>query len=308
MENLVVIDLGSNSVRMTITEVHDDGTTKVVAQEKDMVRLSEDMGPEKILQDDAMTRTIEAMKKFVKTFKSLPNVHLHAVATAATRQAKNQSEFLTNLKDATGVEVKVISGEQEAYYDYLGVTNTLPVVNAVIMDTGGASIELIFMLQRRIQNLISIPMGSVSLTETYLDPEHITAPALFKLTTAMDRLYNDIWWLDKARNLPIVALGGSNRTLAKIERRRAKTPHFENIHGFRMSTDQVNRVFSTVIGADLTERKEIPGLSKDRADIIVGGMVPIVNLMRFLDSDRITFSQSGLREGVLYERLHEMKR
>jgi exopolyphosphatase/guanosine-5'-triphosphate,3'-diphosphate pyrophosphatase len=124
----------------------------------------------------------------------------------------------------------------------------------------------------------------------------------------MDRLYNDIWWLDKARNLPIVALGGSNRTLAKIERRRAKTPHFENIHGFRMSTDQVNRVFSTVIGADLTERKEIPGLSKDRADIIVGGMVPIVNLMRFLDSDRITFSQSGLREGVLYERLHEMKR
>lgn len=307
MENLAVIDLGSNSVRMTITEIQDDRTTKVVAEEKEMVRLSEGMGPEKILQEEAMARTIEAVKKFAATFRKLPNVHLKAMATAATRQAKNQSDFLTRLTKETGVTVKVISGEQEAYYDYLDVTNTLPVVNAVIMDTGGASIELIFMIQRHVQNLISIPMGSVSLTESYLDPEHITAPALFKMTTAMDRLYNEIWWLDKAKNLPIIALGGSNRTLAKIERRADKTPHFEKIHGFRMSTDQVNRVFSNVIGADLEERKEIPGLSKDRADIIVGGMVPIVNLMRFLDSDRITFSQSGLREGVLYERLQELQ-
>lgn len=307
MEHFGVIDLGSNSVRLTVTKIDDDGMIQKVLAEKEPVRLSENMGPEKTLKQSAMERTLEALKRFEKLYRDLPNLKLRAVATAATRMATNQKEFLKLVKNA-GVDLEVISGATEAHYDYLGVINSLPVVNCVLMDTGGASTELVLVQNRRAVDSISVPLGSVNLSEGFIDPDRVSASGLFRLFTALENIYNDIWWLDKGKNMPIVALGGSNRTLAKIQRRQDHFKQYWDIHGFRMTGVQVNEVFDQVISADLEERKKIPGVAKERADIIVGGLSPLVLLLRHLDSDRLIFSQQGLRDGILYERLDELER
>ncbi|MFD1670530.1 exopolyphosphatase [Agrilactobacillus yilanensis] len=308
MEHFGVIDLGSNSVRLTVTKIEDDGTVEKVLSEKEPVRLSENMGAEKTLKQPAIERTLKALDKFRELYKDLPNLHLRAVATAATRMATNQKEFLKLVKKEAGIELNVITGATEAHYDYLGVINSLPVVNCVIMDTGGASTEIILVQNRRSVDSISVPLGSVNLSEAFLDTDKVSASGLFRLFTALENIYNDIWWLDKGKNLPIVALGGSNRTLAKIQRRQDHFKQYWDIHGFRMTGKQTNEVFDQVISADLAQRKEIPGLAKERADIIIGGLSPVALLLRHLDSDRLIFSQQGLRDGILYERLDELER
>lgn len=303
MEHFAVIDLGSNSVRLTVTKIEDDGSTSTVLVEKEPVRLSENMGAEKILKQPAMDRTLEALEKFRGLYQDLPNLTIKAVATAATRMAENQKEFLKLVKKEAGIDLQVITGAQEARFDYLGVINSLPVINCVIMDTGGASTELVLVQNRRAVNLISIPLGSVNLSEAFIAQDNVTARGLFKLCTAMEDVFNEIWWLDKGKNLPVVALGGSNRTLAKIQRRQDNFKQFWDIHGFRMTGRQANGIFEQVIDSDLDTRKAIPGLAKERADIIVGGLCPVVLLLRHLDSDRLIFSQQGLRDGVLYQHL-----
>lgn len=307
MEHFGVIDLGSNSARMTITKINDDATFEVVCQEKEMVRLSEKMGEEKILQDNAIKRTIEALRRFKEKSLEFESLTLRALATAATRQATNQKKFLERVKKDANIELEVIAGTQEAYYDYLGIINTLPITNCVVIDTGGGSTELVLVQNGRAVNLISLPYGAVNLSERFTQKDIITAGDLFELMTFMDKLYTGVWWLRRGHNLPIVALGGSNRTIAKIERRKREILDFENLHGFKMRDFEVYDIFKEVVSKDLKGRGNIGGLSRDRADIITAGMAPLIALMRFLDSDRLVFSQYGLREGAFYEHFFDLQ-
>ncbi|GLB46413.1 exopolyphosphatase [Philodulcilactobacillus myokoensis] len=307
MENYCVIDLGSNTVKLTVTQIDDQGRTKNIISDKRTVRLSEDMGPEMVLKKPAIDRTIKALSDFHKEFANLPNLTVRAVATAATRMAKNKQDFIKAAEEKAKIKVDVITGNHEAYYDYLSVVNSLPVVNCVIMDSGGASTEIILVQDKHISRLTSIPLGAVTLTEKYLHTDKVSASDMFNIFSNMENLYNNMWWLHQGQNLPVVALGGSNRTLAKIQIRADNAKKYLDVHGFRMSNYTANHIFDQIISSNLEQRKQIPGLSKDRADIIVGGLTPVISLLRHLDSDRLIFSNNGLRDGILREHLNYLR-
>lgn len=293
-------------MRMTISRISDDGTYETVAQEKKYVRLSENMGVEKILQPEAIERTISALKNFKTIYSKLDHLNIVAVATAAVRQATNQKQFLKRVKNDIGINLNVISGTREAYYDYVGVSETLPATNAVIIDTGGASAEIVLVQNGKVSNLISIPIGSVTLSSKFDLADDIAATEVFKAMIFVNKIFQSVWWLRNGLNLPIIGLGGSNRTLAKINRRFNNLLDTNDIHGYQLRDDAINETFERIIGMNLDERKKVPGINKERADIIVGGLIPVILLMNYLDSDRIMFSTSGLREGILFERLHDI--
>ena len=300
-----VIDLGSNSARLSIWQIDANNNPKEVVKLKDMVRLSEGMGPVRTLKEPAIARTIAALKRFGEAIKPFAPLMLEVLATAATRNAVNQKAFVARVQAETGLAVTVITGEREAELDYLGVVNTLPIQNALIMDTGGGSTELALVQNRKPIHRVSLPVGAVNLSEQYIQADRVTPAELFNLTTSFTTMLNGIWWLRKALNLPIVALGGSNRTLAKIQRRREGLGSYEDIHGYRMSTVAANAIYADILGKDLAERKEVPGLSRERADIIIGGLTPVITMLRYIDCDRLLFSQNGLREGALYTYLNQ---
>jgi len=308
MENLAVIDLGSNSCRMTITQIQPDGSYKVTHRLKEMVRLSEneDATDTPTLQPAAIERTLIALRSFKAVYDELPNLTIKAVATAATRQASNQKKFLKQVKSELDLTIDVIPGTTEAYYDYLGIINTLPTTNCVMVDTGGGSCELVLVMNGQAKEMISLPIGAVNLSERFALNDQITANALFNAMTFVDQLFNSVWWLRNGLNLPLVCLGGSNRTIAKINRHRSELLNSEDIHGYRLESKAIYETFDSIIGKNATERALIPGLAKDRADIIVGGIIPAITLMRFLDADRMIFSQNGLREGILFEHLNKL--
>lgn len=307
MKNFGVIDLGSNSIHMIVTRIHPDGITETILDRKVSARLSEGMGADMTLKEPAMQRAITALKSFKNDLEGIKTLKLRVMATAAVRMAKNQKYFCDLVTKETGFKVEVISGEEEAYYDYLGVINSLPVINCVIIDAGGASTELVLVQNRRATHLLSVPMGSITLTEKFIHPDKAIASDIFNLFTHLNSIYDDVWWLNWGRNTPIIALGGSNRCLAKICRHKDKfRKNWDKIHGFRMSNNQINQIYSKLLSKNLEERKAVPGLAKDRADIIVGGTAPLVYLLRYIDSNRVIFSKHGLRTGALHEYVHQI--
>ncbi|MDF2548367.1 MAG: exopolyphosphatase [Anaerosolibacter sp.] len=301
MNNKVaIIDLGSNSIRMIIMKIYGDGSYKMVDQAKEMVRLSEGMGGEMTLKPLAIQRTLYVLKLFKKLIEVHQADKIFTVATAAVRNANNQKFFLDKVKQETGFDFEVISGEMEAYYDYLGVINTIDIEDCIIIDIGGASTELIWVEKRRLKEAVSLPYGAVVLTEKFFDKGDITQEKLKKLEQFMEKQYEQVKWLKQVTGLPIVGLGGSIRSLAKIDKKKIRFP-LESLHNYQMEEWEAAHAYQLVTKANLEERKNIPGVGKERADIIVGGLVPIKVLMNYLKAEKLIVSGNGLREGIFFQ-------
>lgn len=308
--NLVVIDLGSNSVRMQISQIDDYGGYTVMGYFREYVRLSENMGKEMTLKEEPMNRTIQALKDFKTRYTQYDNVVVKAVATAAVRGAKNQAEFLKRVKDEVGLDLQVISGSTEAYLDYVGVVNTLPVRNGIIMDCGGASTELIWVQNGACKERVSIPIGSVVLSQNYNLADTISASDLYSAMNAAGQKISTVRWLGQVHNLPLIALGGSNRTIAKIHRREVtdEVDELPDIHGMHLPPHYIFNLVGKLIAMNKDERMKIPGLAKNRADVIVGGLIPISLVLRNLQISEVIFSNYGLRDGILFEYLRQSRK
>ncbi|MDO4902651.1 MAG: Ppx/GppA family phosphatase [Limosilactobacillus sp.] len=300
--NLAIIDLGSNSVRLKISEIKENGETETKQYVKNFVRLSSEMGPEKVLKEEPMQRTIDALHEFREIVDGYDKIKEIAVATAAVRQAQNQREFLDRVKNEAGFDIKVISGAQEAYLDYVGVSHTLDMEHGLIIDTGGASMEIIGVDNGAAEETISIPMGSVILSQRHKLGDKIDPADLFDAMVEVDEALSHQRWLARFRRSNIVALGGCNRALAKIFRwRNAVDGKPAPIHGLTLTADEAFEIMHELLETDKEGRAAIRGINKERADVIVGGLLPLLALMRQLAIDEVQFSNSGLREGLLYK-------
>lgn len=310
MTNLVVIDLGSNSVRMQISQIDDYGGYTIIGYFREYVRLSEKMGKEMILKEEPMKRTIQALKDFKARYTQYDHVVVKAVATAAVRGAKNQAEFLKRVKDEVGLDLQVISGSTEAYLDYVGVVNTLPIRNGIIMDCGGASTELVWVQNGACKERISIPIGSVVLSQNYNLADSISASDLYRAMNAAGQKISTVRWLGQVHNLPLIALGGSNRTIAKIHRLKVTddVDELPDIHGMHLPPHYIFNLVGKLIAMNKDERMKIPGLAKNRADVIVGGLIPISLVLRNLQISEVIFSNCGLRDGILFEYLRQSRK
>ncbi len=120
MRNLAIVDLGSNSARMAVSRLHANGTAQEIKRVKEDTRLSEGMGASHVLQPAAIERTIKALLNFRRLYEKMPDTDVIGITTAAVRMAENQTAFLNQVKQEVGLDLRVLSGDDEAYYDYLG--------------------------------------------------------------------------------------------------------------------------------------------------------------------------------------------
>ena len=307
MENVVILDLGSNSTRLSINEVT-NGSFREVRRQKVMTRMAEGMGKtlgEKVLKKAAIERTLAAWTDFKKEYQDLPNLKVKGIATAAVRAASNSQAFLNQVKELTGVDVEVLSGDAEAYYDYVGVKNSLKLNDFILCDMGGGSFELAVVKDGQAVNLASIPFGAVSLTERFNAQDLLSAKDLFRFQGFVQGLFNEQLWLLEGRYLPLVLLGGANRTVARTEMMRRGQKNLDEFHGVKMSARSFLNIYTDWLGLDFSQRQERLGVEADRADIILGGLTPIAQLIQQLDIPELIFSESGVREGILYSMVTE---
>ena len=288
-----IIDLGSNSVRMTIADTKSGETLYMC---KKAIKLSQGMNEDMMLKDEPIKRCVLAFFELKLIMEKYKAEKIYAVATAAVRKAKNKDEFLDVMKKETGIEIRVLSGGEEAKLDFIGVLGATNISNAVILDTGGGSTEFIGVKNGEIIGAESVQIGSRSIKELYFKDGE-TEDAIGKAKSAVKEFTDNISWLDELSGVSVIGIGGSNRTVARIFMNcdGADKPIDECVVGAEKVFEIVERIRKT----PAPKRLEINGITPDRTDIIYGGVLPLEYLMKKLSSEKFIVTDAGLRDGIL---------
>jgi len=295
-ERIAVIDLGSNSARLIVMHIYSNGAYNLVYHQKETLRLGEGMADNGLLREEAMQRAVEAAKTFLHMCQLMKADKILAVATAAVRNAKNGPEFLERIRNEAGLPLQTISGRDEARLGYIGVINTLDITDALLFDLGGGSIELSLIKNRKLQHTVSLPFGAVNLTEKFATQNKISDEQIAELRAYIMRSFKKIPWLANL-SLPLVGVGGTVRNIAKMEQKRKNYP-FNKVHNYRLGHISINDLWKSLIASDFKQRQNFPGLSSERADLIVAGTTVVKCLFDITQANRLIISGCGVREGL----------
>ena len=298
--NFAIIDLGSNSVRMNINAIEKDGSWSTLQKLRATVRLSEGMSSDNFLKENAINRVIDALCDFCDKAKEYKCVSIAAVATAALRNAANKELFLARVKEKTGIDFEIISGEQEAFYSFLAVRETVGIENGVIYDTGGGSTEIMLVKDGEIKHCVSLPLGAVIMTEKFRKSSQMH---LYKYVSSY---IGGIDWLDECEGLPIYGIGGSARALAMLYKK--ENLGIDAFDGMKIPYASVAKIYQSIFLTPVEKRKDIKGMEISRADIILAGLTPLKVLMDMCGGSSVTICASGVKEGVFFRMKDEILR
>lgn len=298
-ELVAIIDLGSNSARLIVMHIYHNGAYNLVYNQKESVRLSEGMSETGILTRDAMWRAIGTLKVFAHMCELVKVDKILAVATAAVRNAKNGSEFIDLVHQNTGIPLRVISGEEEAHLGYTGIINTIDVDDALLFDLGGGSTEITLVKDRRPVEVVSLPFGAVNLTERFGSQDKIGDSQLAAMREYIVSQLERLPWL-KRLGIPIVGVGGTARNIAKMDQKFKNYP-FPKVHNYRFGLMAFDELWRELAKTNLSQRRKYPGLSSERADIIIAGTTIVKSLLDLTQATNIIVSGCGVREGMFLE-------
>ncbi|XSG74460.1 exopolyphosphatase [Herpetosiphon llansteffanensis] len=300
-QHVGIIDLGSNTARMIVVQYQPHHSFKLVEEVKENVRLAHNVGSDNQLQAQPIAKAIETLRMFGNFCRAMGVSEVVAVATSAVRDAANQTSFLAQVKEETGLDLRVLSGDEEAYYSYLGMINTLGVSNGFMFDIGGGSVELALVRGRGLAHTASLPLGTVRLTEQILRSDTPSKAELKALDRHVDEALAGLdWFRPQGSKLPLIGVGGTVRNLAKLEQRAQRYP-LDIVHGYTMSLQRVDEWATRLSKLNRNEREQLEGLNNDRADVITAGVLLIRALMQRCGADSLWICGHGLRDGIFYE-------
>jgi exopolyphosphatase / guanosine-5'-triphosphate,3'-diphosphate pyrophosphatase len=301
-QSVAVIDLGSNSFRMVVFEQRSDSWERT-DELSAAVRIGEGLVSSGHLSEAAMARALGTLKEFTDMCerRGLGEHSIEAVATSAIRDAENGQSFLERVRLHTGLDVRVLSREQEARYGYLAAVNSTTLTDGCVLDLGGGSMQLVRVAGRLARELGSWRLGAVRMTERFLTGEGPAKRSQCKaLQLHVARKLERAPWLSLA-GPRLVGLGGTIRNLAAAAERAAGLPSDE-VQGFVIERDALDELTARLAALAPAERGSVPGIKPARADIVLAGALVIQGVMCAGGFDMLEVTGAGLREGIFFER------
>jgi exopolyphosphatase/guanosine-5'-triphosphate,3'-diphosphate pyrophosphatase len=301
-QSVAVIDLGSNSFRMVVFA--ERGSLWERADELSAaVRIGEGLAASGQLSDAAMARALRTLQAFTALCRErgLDERSVDAVATSAIRDADNGYAFLDQVRLRTGLDVRVLSREQEARYGYLAAVNSTTLTDGCVLDLGGGSLQLVRVAGRLARESGSWRLGAVRMTERFLVGDGPAKRSQLKALQAhVSRKLERAPWL-ALTGTRLVGLGGTVRNLAAAAERAAGLPSDE-VQGFVIERAALDELTARLAALAPTERSSVPGIKPARADIVLAGALVIGGVMSAGGFDRLEVTGAGLREGIFFER------
>lgn len=302
-ERIAAIDVGSNSIRLSVAEYDQVRGLRIIDEVKDQPRLASGLAATGHLDPDAMDRAILALRRMREVTDRRGVTKIRAVATSAVREARNGALFVKRVRKETGITLDVIEGDAEANLSYRSVAHHFSLVDrrALIADIGGGSLELIGAVNGLVELTSSLPLGAVRLTEMWLPGERSTPREVASLRAwVRKRLKKTVSDRDWAA-ATIIGSGGTFTNLGRMARARRGFDVAEAVHGESVSTGEVEQLLEWLSTKTSAERAQVPGLNPQRADIILAGLSVTAELLDLTGARGITVSGYGLREGLLLE-------
>ena len=294
------IDVGTNSVKFHIGERSADGGWRSVVDRAEITRLGESLGTG-VLNPSPMKRTIDAIAGMVDEAGREGVDEIVAVGTAGLRIARNSADFVAAVKDRCGLDLEVISGDEEARLSYLAATSALDLGEGslVVFETGGGSSQFTFGEGKRVDERFSLDVGAVGLTERFGLADVVSEKTL---AGVFDELATELGRLD-GRPTPagLVAMGGAATNLAAVKHELA-TYDPDVVQGTVLGLAEIDRQIALYRTQTADERRRIVGLQPKRAEVILAGACIVRTVIAKLGRQSATVSDRGLRHGLLLDR------
>jgi exopolyphosphatase / guanosine-5'-triphosphate,3'-diphosphate pyrophosphatase len=300
---LAGIDIGTLTCRLLIADCFPQAPLKALRSERRILRLGEGVDQTKRLSSVAMDRVIECLREWRGLIDSHQVDAVTAVATSAVRDAVNRDEFLRRVKQETGFDVEVITGDEEARRTLLGIRSGLPagVTDILALDIGGGSTEFILDRPGQVPIVRSIDIGVVRLCERVLRHDPPTAEEIGQAREWVRReTQAAVVGMEGFQSATFVGTAGTITALAAMAQ---KLPAYEpaRIHNYRLALATVQELEQTLLGRKKADRIGLPGLEKNREEVIAAGAIIIRTIMETLSMSQVLVSDLGLREGVLLD-------
>jgi exopolyphosphatase / guanosine-5'-triphosphate,3'-diphosphate pyrophosphatase len=298
---LAVIDLGSNSFRLVVFTWVPGRWWKRTDEIHESVRLGQGLDAAGALQDAPMERALEAIELYAHFCRATGIEEVRPVATSAIRDATNRDELLRKARERGGLEIEVLSREEEAYYGYLATVNSTSLVDGVALDIGGGSMQLVHVEDRRELDGQSWPLGAVRMTERFLPDEKAKDKQVEALREHVRGELESVSWLTDAakRGEKIAGIGGALRNLATAAEIEHELPSF-GVQGFTLRRKSLSRLVEELADLPASERGDMPGIKKERGDLILAAAIVIEEVLKAGGFDAIETTEEGLREGVFF--------
>ncbi len=301
METVAIVDMGSNSWRLVVYG-YQPGTPwwSLVDEIREAVRIGAGLGRSGRLQPERMELALHTAHVFAAFCRARGIERVESVATSAIRDAENGPELLTRIRRDTGLDARVISGADEARYDWLAIANSTTLVDGFGLDIGGGSIQTLRVQRRLLAESASLPLGSVRVSEEFLPAEKTTEKQIKALRKRVARDLDELgWWRGGGR---LVGVGGTVRNLAAAAMKRMDVPGLD-VQGFGLTRAALAGLIEELAGRPASKRGGVSGIKPDRCDVILGGALVLAAAMDEGGFETIEVTEAGLREGLFFERL-----
>ncbi|NLK29689.1 MAG: Ppx/GppA family phosphatase [Aminobacterium colombiense] len=297
-ERLAVIDVGSNSVKLFVAEKAHQKIS-ILFERTEITRLSEGLTKNGVLQNVPMERNIFMVETMIHQAKALEVEGVIIVGTMALRIAQNREVFIDRLAKKTGFTLSVLSGEEEGELAFLGALSGLfgfsPLQEVTLFDIGGGSTEFVRGKGREVLDKCSIALGSVPLTERYLQISPVSDELLQRTRSIIKEQLEQVPPVFKLG--PLLGIGGTITTLASVHL-ELEAYSGNRVHGMTLTKRDVNEQILQYASRTIADRCKIKGLSPGRADIILAGACIADEILGLANEESFVVSDRGLRHGV----------
>jgi exopolyphosphatase/guanosine-5'-triphosphate,3'-diphosphate pyrophosphatase len=294
---LAVIDCGSNSFRLVVF-TYTGEWWKRTDEIHEAVRVGEGLDAAGELQPAPMERALETLELYAHFCRATGVSAVRPVATSAIRDAGNQAVFLQAARERSGLEVEVLSGEDEARYGYLAAINSTTLSQGVVLDLGGGSLQLTRVEGREAVDARSWPLGAVRMTERFLPGSSAKRKQVRALREHVAEQVAAAPWVGEGGRL--TAIGGTVRNLAAAAQLAAGLPSY-GIQGFRITREALGALIERFMELAPAERGQVPGIKASRGDLILAGALVVDAVMEAGGFGVLEATEAGLREGVFFE-------
>jgi len=298
---VAVADMGTNSTRLLVADI-EDGEVKELERRSTVTRLGRGVDTSRQLATEAIEDVVSAVGEYIKLYEPLePDVVL-ALATSAVRDAENSGAFIAELRERFALNARILTGEEEARLTYVGaVAGRAPSDGTLVIDIGGGSTEIVVGSGREMAFHTSLQLGTVRHTERHIRNDPPTAPELEALAEDIRKqLFAELAAADFFEIHTGIAVAGTPTSLAAID--QELDPYDpERVHGYVLSLDAIQHMYSMLSGKSLEERLKVPGLHPGRAPTIVAGVVILIQAMRAFGLQEIEVSEHDILYGAALE-------
>ena len=295
IENIAVIDIGSNTIRLLIGKF-ENGLIKRIYTDRAVTQLGKDIDNTRKLNKNSIEKSIEIIKKFKVMAEQFKSDLIIAIGTSALREAKDRDFFCNKIKENTGLSVSIISGEEEAFFTLEGIlTNLTYSINPVFaVDIGGGSTEWIYALNNDILKG-SLNIGALKAFYNFFKGNDEKKAIIKFLNFIKDIISKNI---PSLKTKTMIATGGTSITLAMMDL-QISNYNTEIINGHRVSSNKLKQIIETISLTPYETRKKIAGILPDRVDIILPGLIILNSIVNYVEAEIIIVSDYGLMEGVM---------